>query len=88
MVDARVCGADPPGGWEVDTHSRTVGRHPEAVSREVRKVEFERKIPDELTGPVTIPAYVLYYVCEDVDGTCLYRRQDVSLRINVAGGRK
>ena len=87
-VDDLVFWVDPPAGWEVDTHYLTVGRPPEAVSQEVRKVEFELKIPDELTGPVTIPAYVLYYVCEDVDGTCLYRRQDVSLRINVAGGRK
>lgn len=32
---------------------------------------------------VTIPACALYYVCEDVDGTCVYRRQDVTLAVQV-----
>ena len=38
-----------------------------------------------LTGPesTVVPAYALYYVCEDVDGLCLYRRQDLSIPIRV-----
>ena len=32
---------------------------------------------------MTVPAYALYYVCEDIDGTCLYRRQDVSLEVEL-----
>ena len=32
---------------------------------------------------VDIPAYALYYVCEDVRGTCLYRRQDVTVRVDL-----
>lgn len=86
-VDDLVFWVDPPEGWEVDRNYLTVGRPPEVVSREDRKVEFEIKSPAKWTGPVTIPAYVLYYICEDVDGTCLYRRQDVSLRIDVEAGR-
>ena len=31
----------------------------------------------------TIPAYTLYYVCEDVGGACLYRRQDLAIEVNV-----
>jgi hypothetical protein len=54
------------------------------VSQEVRKVEFEAKSSESLSsGLVTIPGYALYYVCEDVNGTCLYRRQDLSLKIRI-----
>jgi len=28
-----------------------------------------------------LSAYALYRVCEDVGGTCLYRRQDVAVEI-------
>ena len=34
-------------------------------------------------GPQTIPAYALYYVCEDVNGACLYRRQYMEIEIEV-----
>jgi hypothetical protein len=33
-----------------------------------------------------IPGYALYYVCEDVEGLCLYRRQDLELQFTVVGG--
>jgi hypothetical protein len=52
----------------------------EATDSRVRRLEFEinpGNIPSE--EPVSIPAYFLYNVCEDVNGTCLYRRQDISL---------
>ena len=87
-VDDLVFWIDPPDGWQVDRNYLTVGRPPEVVSQEDRKVEFELKSPAGSAGPVTIPAYALYYICEDVDGTCLYRRQDVSLRINLEAGRE
>jgi hypothetical protein len=48
------------------------------VSLETRVIEAEVRAPEELgRGPVTIPGYALYYVCEDVNGVCMYRRQDV-----------
>ena len=71
----------PPDGWEVDHHYLTVNRPPVAVSQEVRKVEFELKSPSDFAQTAILPAYVLYYVCEDVNGTCLYRRQDISVRV-------
>jgi hypothetical protein len=49
-------------------------------------VEFElHSPPDAEPGRIAIPAYALYYVCEDVDGTCLFRRQDVLLEVQVRG---
>ena len=74
----------PPDGWQVDAQSITVPRPKDVVSQETRRVEFELRSPaDASAGRVMIPAYALYYVCEDVDGTCLYRRQDVALDVHV-----
>jgi hypothetical protein len=49
-------------------------------------VELELRAPEGAgPGVVQIPAYALYYVCEDVNGVCMYRRQDVTLRLRVEG---
>jgi hypothetical protein len=54
------------------------------VSQETRTIEFELKCPEKARpSSVSIPAYALYYVCEDVNGTCLYRRQDVIFAVQV-----
>ncbi|MFQ5927945.1 MAG: hypothetical protein ACE5MH_10990, partial [Terriglobia bacterium] len=83
-VDGLVFWINPPEGWQVDSRYLTVPNAPQAVSQESRKVEFELRCPQNASpGPVTIPAYALYYVCEDVNGTCLYRRQDVNLQVKV-----
>lgn len=71
----------PPEGWQVDSRYVTILRPPEPVSKEVRKLEFELKSPAGFAGSVSVPAYALYYVCEDVNGTCLYRRQDVTITV-------
>jgi hypothetical protein len=74
----------PPEGWQVDAQYITVARPKEVVSQETRRVEFELRSPaDAPAGRVIIPVYALYYVCEDVDGTCVYRRQDVALDVHV-----
>jgi len=82
-VDDLVLWVDAPEGWEVDQPYLTVSIPPEPVSQEVRKVEFELKSPASSSGLTTITPYVLYYVCEDVNGTCLFRRQDIPLNIRV-----
>ena len=83
-VDDLVFWVNPPAGWQVDARELTVANPPATVSQEARTVEFEVQAPaGGQPGPVTIPAYALYYVCEDVNGTCLYRRQDVALKLEV-----
>ena len=69
--------------FRVDRRYHTVAIPPEPVSQELRQVEFEIASPENFTGMATIPAYALYYVCEDVDGTCLFRRQDVHVELSV-----
>ncbi len=73
----------PPAGWATDSQSLSVPNPPELVSTETREVQFELRGPPVGTGTVPISAYALYYVCEDVDGTCLYRRQDLDVALRV-----
>lgn len=73
---------DAPTGWEVERRYLTLPRPPEPVSEETRVLEVEVRAPSRFSARrVNIPAYALYYVCEDIDGVCMYRRQDVTLRV-------
>ena len=82
-VSDLVFWVSPPRGWRVDDRLHRVAVPPEPVSQELRRIEFEIQAPPGFSGSTTIPAYALYYVCEDVDGTCLYRRQDIEATIEV-----
>ena len=54
------------------------------MTKEQRTIEVEVHAPEDAdVGSVTIPAYALYYVCEDVNGICMYRRQDLQLAVAV-----
>ncbi len=79
---------DAPEGFAVSRRHHTVAIPAEATSDELRKVEFEIRTADGFSGTVELPAYALYYVCEDVDRTCLFRRQDVVVRLRSAAGEK
>ena len=69
-------------GWDVSQHLITIPNRSQAPSTEPREVEFEVRGPKRnLAQSVTLPAYALYYVCEDVNGVCMYRRQDVPIKI-------
>ena len=71
-----------PSGWRVDQSTHIIPNAATATSDEERRVEFElRKVDEQAADAVTIDAYALYNVCEDADGVCLYRRQDVSVEI-------
>ena len=84
-VDDLVFWLEPPEGWQVDSRYLTVPNAKEIVSQETRKVEFELRGPKlESSTPVTVPGYALYYVCEDVNGICMYRRQDISVQLEPA----
>jgi hypothetical protein len=80
-VDDLVFWVSPPDGWRVDRRLHRVAVPNEPVSQETRRVELEVQTPPGFVGSATIPAYALYYVCEDVDGTCLYRRRDIELTV-------
>ncbi len=84
-VDPLLVWVKPPPGWEIDRTSLTTTPPPEAVSSEPRELQFEVKAPEEAAdGRAIVSAYSLYYVCEDVDGVCLYRRQDINVPVRVS----
>jgi tetratricopeptide (TPR) repeat protein len=81
-VDGLVLWVAPPAEWQVDRQYVRLRNPPDPVSQETRYIELELRGPAGSDGNlVEIPAYALYYVCEDIQGTCMYRRQDVSISI-------
>jgi len=71
-----------PPRWNVSQHLVTIPNPYRLPSTEAREVEFEVRGPERGRVPaVTLPAYALYYVCEGVNGVCMYRRQDVPITI-------
>ncbi len=72
-----------PAEWNVSQHLTTIANPSQLPSTEPREVEFEVRGPERSRATaVTLPAYALYYVCEDVNGVCMYRRQDVPITIS------
>jgi hypothetical protein len=75
---------DVPAGYEAERRWLTVPNPADVVSTEVRRVEVEVRMPPGTdSASARLRGYALYYVCEDIDGTCLYRRQDFELEIPV-----
>jgi hypothetical protein len=77
---------EPPEAWQLGERHLSLPLPPEPVSGEPRQVEFELRAPETSNGEATLSGYALYYVCEGVNGACLYRRQDLKLPLSVAGG--
>lgn len=78
--DPLVVWIDPPEGGNLNSNHYTAPNAREAVSDEPRQVEFELKVdPAGAARATSIRGYALYYVCEGIDGTCLYRRQEFTV---------
>ncbi len=76
-VDGLAVWLNEPPGCRLDGSNRNLPNPPQAVSLEERRAEFEiRCDEDSAAGSRLLSGYALYYVCEDVNGTCLYRRRD------------
>jgi hypothetical protein len=86
-VDPLVYWANPPAGVATSARAVIAPNAQTEVSTETRTVEYDVTVPATASERVTIPGYALYYVCEDVNGVCMYRRHDVSVTIPVAGKR-
>lgn len=54
-----------------------------AESKEIRRLEFEARVSAGQAGPIPLRGFALYYVCEEVGGACLFRRQDFSVSIPI-----
>jgi hypothetical protein len=82
-VDPLVYWMHAPAGVAVDPPAVVVPNAESEVSQEVRTAEYDVKLPAHASGRVSIPGYALYYVCEDVNGVCMYRRHDITISIPV-----
>ena len=83
-VDGLEVWLDEPPGCALDASHTSLPNPPQAVSLEERRVEFEVRCDDDATaGSRLLSGYALYYVCEDVNGTCLYRRRDFETALEV-----
>jgi len=88
-VDPLVYWMNPPAGVTAADRSATTPNAASEVSQEPRTIEYDVTIGDGVRGDrVTIPGYALYYVCEDVNGVCMYRRHDVAVTIPVGHGTR
>ncbi len=73
-----------PPGWETEQRLIELPNPPTETSAEVRQASVELQASKSApAGPVTLSGYALYNVCEDVNGVCLFRRQEVRVRIDV-----
>jgi hypothetical protein len=75
---------DPPDGWKTTDRLMAAPQPAEIESNEVRHLDFGIQIPQDARS-TSIRAYAMYYICEDVQGTCRFLRQDFS--IDVVAGR-
>ena len=73
-----------PPGWIADRAPIVVPNATTEVSQETRTVQFQVRIPgDARSGPAKLAGYATYYVCEDVQGVCVYRRCDIEIPLSV-----
>jgi hypothetical protein len=76
-----VTGAE---GWTIATRLLEAPPGDQPESDEVRRLDFEVKVPPTATGKTRLTAYALYNACEQVGGRCLFLRQDLTIDLDVA----
>jgi hypothetical protein len=75
--------ADPPNGVAVSERLIAAERPKTATSTEPRTVGFEVQIPKDASGPIRLPVFALYHLCDDAGGTCRFVRLDATVEIPV-----
>jgi len=75
---------DASAGWKVQPQLLVAPQGREPETSEPRHLEFEVMAPTGAGGTVRLAAYALYYVCEDVGGTCQFLRQDIPVTVIVS----
>jgi hypothetical protein len=70
-----------PEGWSSPTPFLELPGSAKEVSLETRRVEFELRGPKD-SKLAAMPVVLFAHVCEGVDGTCVYRRIEVSVPLD------
>ena len=74
---------DPLDGFDGVPQLLTAPQGNQPETTEPRQLEFELLAQADMRGTFTLNSYVLYYVCEDIGGTCTYLRQDIPVTVTV-----
>ena len=75
---------DVPAGAMLGESALTYPNPEAPETQELRTLEFEVALGPSLDpGELNIPAYALYYVCENRGGKCRYLRNDFTLSVTV-----
>ena len=74
---------NPPSGWKVQPKLLIAPQGDQPETSEPRHFEFEVRAAANAIGTSKLAAYALYYVCEDVGGTCSFLRQDIPITVTV-----
>jgi hypothetical protein len=74
---------DAPEGWTVERRLLVAAPGDQPNTSEPRRLEFDLRAPPDAGGPAKLDAYALYYVCEDLEGTCRFLRLDVPIIVQV-----
>jgi hypothetical protein len=77
---------EPPEGWQAEATRVVVPAAVNAISEEIRTAEIELRAPAEVEGRASLAGYTLYYVCQGLDGVCMYRRQDLQVEVSIGQG--
>ena len=75
---------DAPPSWKLTRRLLTSTPPKEPESNEARTLDFEIQAPANGEGPIRLPVYALYNVCEDTGGKCLFLRKDIEIQIAVS----
>ena len=83
-VEALKLWTDGVSDWPLQAKFHQHSAPEQPVSVESRKIEFEMHVPQgTVAGVYSLRGFVLYYICEDVAGQCLFRRQDFDLPVHI-----
>jgi len=74
---------DPPPGWKAQPQLLIAPQGNQPETSEPRHFEFEIFAEANARGTSKLTAYALYYVCEDVGGTCRFLQQDIPITVTV-----
>ena len=79
--DGLTLWVEPSKSFELGEAELTYANPTEAETQETRVLEFELSVGETAaSGAIELPAYALYYVCENKGGRCLYLRQDFKVK--------
>ena len=74
---------DLPPGWKAQPQLLIAPQGNQPETSEPRHLEFEVRAAADASGISKLAAYALYYVCEDVGGTCRFLRQNIPIAVTV-----